>query len=330
MFRASFVSSGRRVAILLAYCLSLVSRASALQTDSDLPGYQVSHGPTGLIRSVGSDTMMSLMHLWTEQFKTYYRGVRTEVEGQGSSKAMPALIEGASSFGPMSRPAKPSEIEEFENRFGYKPTILPVGIDMVGILVHRDCPLESISLEQIDAIFSSTRRRGHTPIKTWGELGLTGDWANRPIVLYGRNAVSGTYGFFKERVLNEGDFQPKVLEQPGSSSVIAAIAANRYAMGYSGMAMGNDKIKVLKISELNGAVGVPPSEDNVHDGSYPLTRYLFLAINYKPNSRLDPTRREFLKFVFSREGQNLVLRDGYLPINAAVAEEALREVGIRD
>lgn len=302
--------------------------AISKKLDSNLPPYQVSHGPTGLIRSVGSDTMNTLMHSWSERFKSYYRGVRTEIEGQGSSKAMPALIEGSSSFGPMSRPLKLSEIEEFENRFGYKPTLLPVGIDLVGLLVHRDCPLESISLEQIDAIFSNTRRRGHSAITTWGDLGLTGDWAREPIVLYGRNAASGTYGFFKDRVLNEGDFQPKVFEQPGSSAVVAAIAGNRYAMGYSGMGGGTDLVKPLMISERNGTTGITPNEENAMDGSYPLARYLFLAVHYKPNSRLDPTRREFLKFIFSREGQRLVLLDGYLPINAIVAEEALKEVGI--
>ena len=296
--------------------------------DSNLLRYRVSHGPTGLVRSVGSDTMISLMHSWSERFKSYYRGVRTEIEGQGSSKAMPALIEGSSSFGPMSRPLKLSEIEAFENRFGYKPTLLPVGIDLVGLLVHRDCPLESISLEQIDAIFSSTRRRGHSAITTWGELGLSGEWAKEPIVLYGRNAASGTYGFFKDRVLNEGDFQPKVLEQPVSSAVISAIAGNRFAMGYSGMGGNTDLVKPLMISERNGTSGIGPSEDNVLDGSYPLARYLFLAINYKPNSGLDPTRREFLKFIYSHDGQELVLLDGYLPINAVVAEEALKEVGI--
>jgi len=297
--------------------------------DLELPAYKVNHGPTGLVRSVGSDTMISLMHLWTERFKSYYRGVRAEVEGQGSSKAMPALIEGSSSFGPMSRPLKLSEIEEFENRFGYKPTVLPVGIDLVGLFVHRDCPLESISLEQMDAIFSSTRRRGHSPISTWGDLGLSGEWAKEPIILYGRNAASGTYGFFKDRVLNEGDFQPKVLEQSGSSAVISAIAENRFAMGYSGMGSNNDAVKTLMISERKGSIGVRPSQDNALDGSYPLARYLFLAINYKPNSRLDPTRREFLKFIYSRDGQALVVQDGYLPINAVVADQALNEIGIQ-
>jgi phosphate transport system substrate-binding protein len=299
-----------------------------VKLDTNLPRYHVSHGPTGLVRSVGSDTMISLMRSWAERFKSYYRGVRVEIEGQGSSKAMPALIEGTSSFGPMSRPLKLSEIEEFENRFGYKPTLLPVGIDLVGLLVHQDCPLESISLEQIDAIFSSTRRRGHAAITTWGDLGLTGEWAREPIVLYGRNAASGTYGFFKDRVLNEGDFQPRILEQPVSSAVVSAIASNRFAMGYSGMGGNTDLVKPLMISERNGASGIGPSEDNALDGSYPLARYLFIAIHYKPNSRLDPTRREFLKFLYSREGQEIVALDGYLPINPVVAQEALKEVGI--
>ena len=301
----------------------------ASQIDPALRKYQVAHGPTGLVRSVGSDTMVSLMHLWTEKFKSYYRGVRTEVEGQGSAKAMPALIEGTSSFGPMSRPLKFSEIEELEDRFGYKPTVLPVGIDLVGLFVHRDCPLEAISLDQADAIFSSTRRRGHPPIMTWGELGLVGEWAKEPIVLYGRNAASGTYGFFKDQVLNEGDFRPDVLEQPGSSALISAIGGNRFAMGYSGMGGISDGVKALMISERKGATGIRPSHDNALNGTYPLARYLFLTINHKPNSRLDPTRREFLRFVYSQDGQALVVQDGYLPINAIVADDALNDVGIK-
>jgi phosphate transport system substrate-binding protein len=296
--------------------------------DEELPTYRMTPGPTGLVKTVGSDTMNTLMLEWTESFKSHYRGVRTEVEGQGSSKAMPSLIEGASSFGPMSRELKASEIEEFESRFGYKPTVLPVGIDLVAIFVHRDCPLESISLDQIDAIFSATRRRGHPAIRTWGDLGLEGDWSKQPIMLLGRNAASGTYGFFKDHVLNEGDFLNTVMEQPGSTAVVASISENRYAMGYSGIGFRTSAVKALTISERKIDRPIEPTEENALQGSYPLVRYLYLALNYKPKSRLDPLRREFIRFVYSQEGQGIVHKDGYLPVNATIAKESLASVGI--
>lgn len=314
---------------LLLGALSVSSVARGQSVDSKLSAYKPSPGPSGQLKSVGSDTMNTLMLQWTEKFKTYYRGVRTEVEGQGSSKAMPALIEGAASFGPMSRDAKTNEIADFEKKFGYKPTLLPTGIDLLAIYVHRDCPLDSITLEQADAIFSSTRKLGGEPILTWGQLGLTGEYEKQPIALFGRNAASGTYGFFKEKVLGNGDFLDSVNEQPGSTAVISSIGENKFAMGYSGIGYKTAAVKALKLSSKKGSPAIEPSAENAYNGSYPLARYLYLAVNYKPTSKLEPLRREFIKFIFSKEGQELLVKDGYFPVDAKIAEKAFKMVGIQ-
>src|SRR5262249_15935566 len=160
-----------------------------------------------------SDTMNNLLALWSESFKKFYPSVEFEIEGKGSSTAPPALTAGTSDFGPMSREMKKAEIDKFEEKYGYKPTPLPVPIDTRAIFVHKDTPIEGLSFAQLDAIFSGTRKGGYEKdIRTWGDLGLTGDWADKPISLFGRNAVSGTYGFLKEHVLLNGDFKASVKE----------------------------------------------------------------------------------------------------------------------
>lgn len=296
--------------------------------DPKLPSYKPVAGLSGQIKSVGSDTMNQLMIIWTEKFKEYYKGVRTEVEGQGSSKAMPALITGAASFGPMSRDAKANEIADFEKKFGYKPVLLPTSIDLLAVYVHRDNPLTEISLEQLDSIFSSTRKLGGEPIESWGQLGLTGDYAKEPISIFGRNAASGTYGYFKEKVLGNGDFKTSVNEQPGSTAVISSIGENRFAIGYSGIGHSSASVKPLFLSAKKGEKAVEPAEKNAYSGEYPLSRYLYLAVNYKPKSQLEPIRKEFIKFIYSKEGQELAIKEGYFPVDAKTAERALKLVGI--
>ncbi len=241
---------------------------------------------------------------------------------------MPALIEGAASFGPMSRDAKPNEIADFEKKYGYKPVLLPTSIDLLADYVHRDNPLESISLDQLDSVFSTTRKLGGEPIERWGQLGLAGDYANETIALYGRNAASGTYGFFKEKAMGNGDFRDQVNEQPGSTAVIQSVGENRFAMGYSGIGYRTSAVRPLKLSMKKGEPALEPSEENAYSGKYPLARYLLLVVNHKPTSKLEPLRREFIKFVFSKEGQQLAAKDGNYPIDAKTAQRALKMVGL--
>jgi phosphate transport system substrate-binding protein len=287
--------------------------------DAGLPAYQATSGISGNLSSVGSDTMNNLMTFWGETFSALYPNVRLQVEGKGSSTAPPALIEGTAQFGPMSRPMKPTEVDAFEKKYGYKPTEIRTSFDALAVFVNRDNPLEKLTLAQADAIFSKTRRRGASQdVGNWGGLGLTGDWANRPISLYGRNSASGTYGFFKEHVLQNGDFKDTVKEQPGSASVVQGITADRYGMGYSGIGYKTSGVKVVPLAEKEGGAFSSGSYDDVVDGSYPLARYLYLYVNKAPGKPLDPLVREFLKLVLSRQGQEVVVKDGYLPLTADI------------
>ncbi len=315
---------------LAASLMFLVSASTLLgqSVDPKLPSYKAVPGVSGQLKSVGSDSMNPLMLLWTEKFKEYYKGVRTEVEGQGSSKAMPALIEGSASFGPMSRDPKANEIADFEKKYGYKPTLLPTAIDLLAIYVHRDNPMDTISVPQLDSIFSSTRKLGGESIDKWGQLGLTGDFATAQITIFGRNAASGTYGFFKEKALSNGDFRDSVNEQPGSTAVIQSIGENRFAIGYSGVGFKTSSVKTLSLSAKPDGKAFAPTGENAYSGEYPLARYLSLAVNVKPGTKLDPVRREFIRFIYSKEGQELVAKEGSFPIDAKTAAKALKLAGI--
>lgn len=318
----------RIIALGVASGLLCLPCFGQLAVDAALKPYKAVPGVSGQIKSVGSDSMNPLMLLWTEKFKTYYKGVRTEVEGQGSSKAMPALIEGASSFGPMSRDAKSNEIADFEKKFGYKPTMIPTAIDLLAVYVHRDNPIEEISIQQLDSVFSSTRKLGGDAVEKWGQLGLSGEYQNSNIAMFGRNAASGTYGFFKEKVLGNGDYRDLVNEQPGSTAVIQSVGENKFAIGYSGVGFKTASVKTLSLASKPGEKAYPPTAEHAYSGDYPLARYLYLAINHKPGTKLDPVRREFLKFIFSKEGQELVVKEGSFPVDAGTAAKALKALGI--
>ena len=315
---------------LLLTTVILVTRVAAqVEVDPKLPTYQAAQGVSGSLKSLGSDTMNNEMTLWAEGFMAIYPNVQIEIEGKGSSTAPPALIAGTAQFGPMSRKMKAKEEDDFEKRYGYKPTELPTSIDMLAVYVHKDNPIEGLTLQQVDAIFSKTRRGGFPrDIRTWGDLGLTGTWANRPISLYGRNAASGTYGYFKEVALFGGDYKDAVKEQPGSSSVIQGVATDKYAIGYSGIGYRTADVRVVPLALDADSPAVEASADAAYSGEYPLARFLYLYVNYKPGSQLDPLRREFIRYVYSGQGQRDVIKDGYLPVPAPIAREALQSVGI--
>ncbi len=293
---------------------SIVTAEEAVKVDPGIPAYSKVSGVSGNISSVGSDTMNNLMTLWCEGFSKSYPNVKCQIEGKGSSTAPPALIEGTSQFGPMSREMKSTEIDEFEKKFGYKPTQIRTSIDTLAIYVNKDNPIECLSMDQIDGIFSKARACGDTEdIKTWGQLGLTGDWANRPISLYGRNSASGTYGFIKEHALCKGDYKDEVKEQPGSASVVQGVAEDRFAIGYSGIGYKTSGVRAVPISKKGGPCAEPNLE-NVLNNSYPIGRFLYIYVNKDPNKPLDPLREEFIKFVLSKEGQEVVVKDGYDPL----------------
>jgi phosphate transport system substrate-binding protein len=312
----------------LAMTVGLIC-AEATKVDSAISAYKPAQGISGSIKSVGSDTMNNEMTLWAEGFRRFYPNVKIEIEGKGSSTAPPALSEGTAQFGPMSREMKAEEADKFEQKYGYKPIALRTSIDMLAVYVNKDNPLKCLSLEQVDAIFSKTRRGGvRKEIRTWGDLGLTGEWADKPMSLYGRNSASGTYGFFKENALFKGDFKDSVKEQPGSSSVVQAVASDRQGIGYSGIGYKTADVRPVAVSAKTGGACMDPTSENGYTGKYPLSRFLYLYLNQKPGVPLDPLRQEFLKYVLSRDGQEAVVKDGYLPLTATLAAEERVKLGL--
>ncbi|MGD8417931.1 MAG: phosphate ABC transporter substrate-binding protein [Pseudomonadales bacterium] len=307
--------------------LLVVASPLAMAVDPDLPHYERVSGVSGNLSSTGSDTLANLMTMWTEAFKKLYPNVNIQVQAAGSSTAPPALTEGTSNFGPMSRQMKDKEIEAFEARYGYKPTIVRVALDALAVYVHKDNPIESLSLPQVDAIFSVTRRCGETADATrWGDVGLTGSWADRPIQIYGRNSVSGTYGYFKQEALCGGDYKNTVNEQPGSASVVQAVASSLNGIGYSGIGYITSGVRAVPLSYEDGGEGIVANAEDVESGDYPLARYLYIYVNKKPDSPLPPLEREFLKLVLSQEGQEIVEKDGYISLSARIADRETKKL----
>ena len=301
--------------------------AASESLDPELPVYARVSGVSGQLGSVGSDTLNNLMTLWAEAFEREYPNVNIQIQGMGSSTAPPALTEGTANFGPMSRRMKPREQEAFVERHGYEPTVIRVGIDALAVYVNKDNPIEGMTVPEVDAAFSVTRSCGHdAPIHTWGDVGLTGAWAARPIQLYGRNSVSGTYGYFKEQALCRGDFRNTVNEQPGSASVVQAVTESLNGLGYSGIGYRTSGVRAVPLARREGQPFVHATPDNAITRRYPLARFLYVYVNKRPDTPLPPLTREFLRLVLSRTGQEVVLKDGYIPLNARLAERELRKL----
>jgi len=314
-------------AALAAVTLLTGHAAAQVQVDPALPSYKAVSGISGNLSSVGSDSLNNVMTLWSETFQKFYPNVKVQIEGKGSSTAPPALIAGTAQLGPMSRTMKGTEIDQFEKKYGYKPTPIRTAVDALAVFVNKDNPIKCLTMPQVDGIFSKSRRAGYKEdIKTWGQLGLTGDWASRPISLYGRNSASGTYGFFKEHTLKNGDYKDEVKEQPGSAAVVQGVTVDRYAAGYSGIGYATSGVRAVPLAEKEGDRCHEASADEAYAARYPLARFLFVYLNRAPGKPLDPLTREFVKLVLSREGQEVVVKDGYFPIPATIAKEELDKV----
>jgi phosphate transport system substrate-binding protein len=320
----------RALATLSLLALAAASAARAQQLDPALASYQAVSGVSGSLKSIGSDTLNNLMTLWSEGFRARYPSVQIEIEGKGSSTAPPALVAGTSQFGPMSRPMKAAEVDAFEKKFGYKPASFRSAVDALAVFVHKDNPVKCLSLQQVDAIFSKTRKGGSPKdLATWGDAGLTGEWAARPISLYGRNSASGTYGYFKEVALFDGDYKDTVKEQPGSSTVVQGVASDKFGIGYSGVGYKTADVRSVPLSATPGGECFDATSDHAYSGNYPIARFLYVYLNRNPNQRLDPLRAEFVRFVYSKQGQEAVVKDGYFPVTAAIAKEDLGALGLQ-
>ncbi len=314
------------IALLAGGLLSAAVLADA-GVDKEIPAYSKASGVSGNISSVGSDTLANLMTLWAEEFKRVYPNVNIQIQAAGSSTAPPALTEGTSNLGPMSRKMKDKEIQAFESKYGYKPTAIPVAIDALAVFVHKDNPVKGMTIAEVDAVFSSTRKCGATlGIDSWGKAGLTGAWENRDIQLFGRNSVSGTYGYFKEHALCSGDFRNNVNEQPGSASVVQSVSTSINSIGYSGIGYKTSSVRAVPLAKKAGEPFVEATAENAIEGSYPLSRYLYIYVNKAPNKPLDPITREFVKMILSQQGQQVVVKDGYIPLPAKTVSKLLAEL----
>lgn len=319
-----------RLSTLTAAAVFLAASSSMAQqqVDPTLPDYKAVSGVSGSLSSIGSDTLNNVMALWSEGFRKAYPSVAIQIEGKGSGTAPPALLQGTAQFAPMSRAMKGSEIQQFESKFGYAPTAVRGSIDALGVFVHKDNPLTCLSLREVDAIFSANRAGGASAaITTWGQAGLTGEWASKPVAMYGRNSASGTYGYFKEVALSKGDFSPAVREQPGSSTVVQGVARDINGIGYSGVGYATADVKLLELKGADGKCYKPNAED-ASTGNYPLARFLYIYVNRNPNQAMDPLRAEFVRYVYSKQGQQDVIRAGFFPLPKAIADQDLKSFGL--
>lgn len=306
--------------------LALLSTPLYAETkvDPKLATYKKASGVSGNLSSVGSDTLANLMTLWAEEYKRLYPNVNIQIQAAGSSTAPPALTEATANLGPMSRKMKSKEMASFEKRYGYKPTAIPVAIDALAVYVHKDNPIKGMTISEVDAIFSSTRKCRHdVAVNVWGDLGLGGSWKSRRIQLYGRNSVSGTYGYFKKKALCKGDFKNNVNEQPGSASVVQSITSSINGIGYSGIGYKTSGVKAVPLAKKSGGKYQEATIINASRGKYPLSRFLYVYVNKHPNKPLSPLEREFIKMVLSKTGQEVVVKDGYIPLPAKVAAKVL-------
>jgi phosphate transport system substrate-binding protein len=317
-------------AFAVAAVVGFASSSNAEGIDSKLPKYKPVSGISGNLKSIGSDTLNNLMTLWAEGFNKMYPNVKIEIEGKGSSTAPPALVAGTAQFGPMSRPMKGAEVDAFEKKYGYKPAVIRSAVDALAVFVHKDNPIKCLSLQQVDAIFSKTRKGGNDKdVTTWDAVGVAGEWAGKPISLYGRNSASGTYGYFKEVALFNGDYKDSVKEQPGSSTVVQGVASDKFAIGYSGIGYKTADVKAVPLSAKTGGKCVEATAEMAYAGEFPLARFLYIYTNINPNQPVEPVRAEFIKFIYSQEGQQATVKDGYFPVTAAIAEDDLKTMKIK-
>ncbi len=313
-------------ATLVGLIATVIAFAAQAKVDDKLPDYKVASGVSGNFSSVGSDTLNNLMTFWAEDFKKNYPNVNIQIQGAGSSTAPPALTEGTANFGPMSRMMKDQEVQAFEQKHGYKPTPVGVAIDALAVWVNKDNPLKSLTVAQVDGIFSATRKCGGKSIERWGDAGLAGDWKTKPIQLYGRNSVSGTYGYFKEHALCKGDFRGTVNEQPGSASVVQSVGTSVAAIGYAGIGYRTSGVRALALAKDAKSEAVDASEESALSGKYPLARMLYVYVNKAPNKPLSPMEMEFFRMVLSRQGQQTVEKDGFVALPAALAAKELAKI----
>lgn len=297
---------------------------------------------SGVLRLAGNPEMTALVARWADGFRRVHPGVRIETHFTGSDTGMAALYSSRADLTLLGRAPTASEIQAFEWIFRYKPAqveIMTGSLDHAGkspapvVFVHRDNPLASLTLAQLEAVFGTEHRLGPANIRTWGQLGLTGEWADRPITLYAPDAMSGTGRFFRHVVLNDSrmmnwaqlsefnDTAPTGGTHDAGRQIIAALAHDRYGLAVASLGFANGLVRPVALA------GVMATRDSLSTRVYPLTRAVLACYNRKPSAPTDPLVAEFLRYILSREGQRQIAPEaGYLPLAADWSAEQLQKL----
>jgi len=314
-----------KAAFLAVALLSCATAAPAAEitrpaiVDPEVADYQRSDKMEGVLRAVGSSTLSNLLFRWGAEFRRLYPTVDLQITGGGSETAVPALLSGGAELGPMSRPMSDAEVERFRVKFGYLPTRLTVAMDAIAVYVNKHNPLSRISFRELDAIFSDTRKRGGPAIRTWNQMGLSGEWIGRPILLKGPSPLQGLYSVFRSSVLNGGTYRLAMRPEPVASSIVQAVATEDNAIGFASHFLAAARTKTLAIAQNDAGPYVLPTAEHSGDGSYPLARKLFIYVNRAPGMALSPLTREFLRFICSAQGQEITALGGSFPLDANLA-----------
>jgi phosphate transport system substrate-binding protein len=333
----SLVRAGRIVACMLLLFMGGIHHAHAEQSgpvvglaiDPSLARYNATAQINGRFKVQGSDTMHALMRRLSLEFQSRQPNVAIDLRSGGSTKAISEFVEPLQRgqiavkeertnppvLVSSSRELSESEVKRFKSHRGYDPLAIPIAVDAVALYVHKDNPLPGLTLDQVDAIFSTTHYRGYgKDLTTWGDLGLADGWEHAKIHLYGRDRKSGTRAFFQEHVLAGGEFKPALREEPGAASVILAMSRDPFGIGYSGIGLQASSVRIVPLAESAGMPLITPSAATVADQTYPLRRLLYLYVDKPPGASLPQAVQEFLAFVKSREGQEAVVRAGFYPL----------------
>ena len=302
--------------IPILLCLNILLADEEL---SDLPTYQIATGVSGNLYAIGSDTMVEVMTYWAEAFRAQYPDVSITLDEKGSNTAPPALLSGESNLAPMSRPMTAGEISAFTSRYGYPPTEVIVAIDALSVFVHRENPLQGLTLQQVERLFSAIPRSAQQRLTSWDQL-PTSKLERAAIKLYGRNPLSGTYSYFKKNVLHGDDFAPELQELPTSKELIDSIATDTFGIAYCGISYQNSGVRTVPIGATDNNY-YPPTVENCLNDKYPIARKLYIYINKSPHVALPSAIREFLRFALSRSGQEVVISSGLssLPLKHVTA-----------
>ena len=295
----------------------------AITSSDAMPPYAPLVGLTGNITSIGESTTTNLVARVAAEFRRIYPDVTLEITSSLTSIGPSALLDGRADIVPMSRELTPEEIQSFTAKYGYPPTEIKVAADALAIYVEKKNPVSGLTLGQLDGIFSGTQCRGGSSIEMWGQGGLTGEWANRPITLYGYGPEDGARQVFRQQALDGGELRLSLRVEGGGSSIVQGVAANPGAIGFASIFFACKGVRVVPLAGADGRFYAPTTE-NVRSHQYPLSRFLYIYVNKPPRRPFGGPAAEFLRFLLSREGQQIVAEGGNIPLDAATVNEGRR------